>query len=226
MHLKAILIDIDDTLLDFRANAHLAMERAFSQFGLPFSEERFHLFEVRNLALWKRLERKELTKEELFRIRWKSILAEMQLNADAGAMEDAFRTELHRSAIPVDGARELLDYLSGRYRLFAASNGMFAQQQERLGLAGMLPYFEALFVSESVGAEKPSAAFFDACFLRMDGVAPSESLMIGDSVTADIQGAVAYGIPCIWFDRYQTMADPPGGVICSVHSLSEIKKII
>ena len=121
-----------------------------------------------------------------------------------------------------DGAAELVAKLSGTYRLCAASNGMRHQQVERLKKAGMYGAMEHVFVSETIGFEKPSAPFFDYCFRVLRDVKPEETLMIGDSVTADIKGALAYGIPCIWFDRYRTRATPPEGVLAAVQDLNEL----
>lgn len=219
---RVLFLDIDDTLLDFEANARLAMKEAFATFGLPFSETAFRVFEVRNLALWKRLEKKEITKQELFRMRWQTIFGELGLDAEPDAFETCFRTELENAAIPIPGAVELVTTLSGHYRLCAASNGMLRQQVNRLKKAGMYDAMEQVFVSESVGFEKPSARFFDACFQTLGDVRPTETLLVGDSVSADIEGALRYGIPCVWFDRYLTHAEPPSGVLGTIDSLNEL----
>lgn len=219
---KVLFLDIDDTLLDFEANARLSMKNAFEAFGLPFSEASFRLFEVRNLALWKRLERGEITKPELFHLRWRIIFSELGLSADPDAFETCFLQGLKNAVVPIPGAVELVASLSGKYRLCAASNGMLQQQVERLKKAGMYDAMEHIFVSESICFEKPSAPFFDHCFRILKDVRPDEALMIGDSVTADIEGALAYGIPCIWFDRYRTGNNPPDGVVGTVRSLNEL----
>lgn len=223
---KVVLIDIDDTLLDFRACAHQAVENCFRTFGLPFSEEAFQLFEVRNLALWKRLEKKEITKEQLFELRWQIILDELGLTADTEVFEWSFLHELGNASIPIPGALELLRYLSGKYRVCAATNGMLAQQTYRLKNACMLPYLEHVFASESFREEKPSAGFFDACFRVLNGVDVRETVLIGDSLSADISGALLYGLPCIWFNRYEEDRNPPEGVLRTVRTLDEIKQIL
>ena len=115
-------------------------------------------------------------------------------------MEDAFRIRLHESAVPVAGAREMLEHLHGKYRLCAASNGPYAQQVNRLRRAGMYDFFETLFISGQIGAEKPSTVFFDRCMERLPGVRPEQCLMIGDSLTADIAGGRAAGMHTCWFD--------------------------
>lgn len=223
LNCKLVLMDVDDTLLDFRANAYQAMERTFLQFGLPFSGDLFRLFEVRNLAFWKRLEKGELTKEQILELRWKTILEEMGLTADPSRIEDCFRISLGDASIPIPGALDVLKYLHQKYRVCAATNGMLEQQMGRLETAGMTPFIEHVFASESLGAMKPSRAFFDACFRLVPDVGPSEVVMIGDSISADIQGALDYGIPCIWFNRYGEDVIPPEGVAATVLNISEIR---
>ena len=186
-----LLFDIDNTLLDFTAGAMQSMEAIFLEAGLAYTPEMFGVFQTENDKLWARIERGELTIAGLRDVRWQTILACLGLEADGAAMEDAFRIRLHESAVPVAGAREVLEHLHGKYRLCAASNGPYAQQVNRLRRAGMYDFFETLFISGQIGAEKPSTVFFDRCMERLPGVRPEQCLMIGDSLTADIAGGRA-----------------------------------
>ena len=115
-----------------------AMEEIFREAGLPYAPEMFAVFQVENDKLWARIERGELTIAGLRDVRWQTILARLGLEADGAAMEDAFRVRLHESAVPVDGASDVLAQLYGKYRLCAASNGPYTQQVNRLRRAGML----------------------------------------------------------------------------------------
>lgn len=197
---RVLLFDIDNTLLDFTAGAMQSMEAIFLEAGLAYTPEMFGVFQTENDKLWARIERGELTIAGLRDVRWQTILACLGLEADGAAMEDAFRIRLHESAVPVAGAREALEHLHGKYRLCAASNGPYAQQVNRLRRAGMYDFFETLFISGQIGAEKPSAVFFDSCMERLPGVRPEQCLMIGDSLTADIAGGRAAGMHTCWFD--------------------------
>lgn len=160
---RVLLFDIDNTLLDFTAGAMQSMEAIFLEAGLAYTPEMFGVFQTENDKLWARIERGELTIAGLRDVRWQTILACLGLEADGAAMEDAFRIRLHESAVPVAGARETLEHLHGKYRLCAASNGPYAQQVNRLRRAGMYDFFETLFISGQIGAEKPSTVFFDHC---------------------------------------------------------------
>ena len=197
---RVLLFDIDNTLLDFTAGAMQSMEAIFLEAGLAYTPEMFGVFQTENDKLWARIERGELTIAGLRDVRWQTILACLGLEADGAAMEDAFRIRLHESAVPVAGARETLEHLHGKYRLCAASNGPYAQQVNRLRRAGMYDFFETLFISGQIGAEKPSTVFFDRCMEHLPGVRPEQCLMIGDSLTADIAGGRAAGMHTCWFD--------------------------
>ena len=142
----------------------------------------------------------ELTMDDLFYVRWQAILAHLGLEADGVEMEKEFRRLLHLTAIPVEGAEELLEYLHKKdYCLCAASNGPYEQQINRLKSADMLKYFDHCFVSEKIGADKPGKTVFDGCMRILPGVQPEECMMIGDSLTADIAGGKLYGMSTCWY---------------------------
>lgn len=156
---NVLLFDIDNTLLDFSAGAMQAMEKIFRAAGLPYEPEMFTVFLAENDKLWARIERGELTIAGLRDVRWQTILARLGLEADGAAMEDAFRIQLHESAVPVPGALDVLARLHGKYRLCAASNGPYAQQVNRLRRAGMLDLFERLFISGQLGRRSRAGCF-------------------------------------------------------------------
>ena len=113
--MKAIFIDIDNTLLDFDAYVRTTMEQGFAHFGLPaYHPEMYHTFTAENNKLWRQIEEGTLTFAELQKIRWNNVFAALGIHFDGPAFEHYFRAALHESAIPVPGAMELLQSLSGR----------------------------------------------------------------------------------------------------------------
>ena len=202
MSLRYIFIDIDNTLLDFDEHVRSTMREGFSRFGLKSYEPyMYDVFTQENNALWRSLERGEIDFDELVRVRWNSIFRALGIEYDGPEFEKYFRASLNESAIEVDGAHELLERLSRRFTLCAASNGPEHQQKNRLRLAGMDGFFSQCFISEALGASKPSPAFFDAAFASLPGVSPDECLMLGDSLTSDIAGGKAYGMKTCYFRR-------------------------
>ena len=231
MRIKAILIDVDNTLLDFDECVKAALRDGFAHFGLPpYREEMFPIFTRINNKLWHQIELGELTREELMKIRFDQVFEALGIDFDGVTFEDYFRQYLFDSAIHVDGALDLLQYLAGKYTVCAASNGPYQQQIHRLKNGGMYPYMAHCFISEQVGAEKPSAAFFDRCFetMRRDqpDLQPAEVLMIGDSLTADMAGGIAYGMPTCWYSRDGKTVPDDMAVDHVVKTLNEIKNIV
>ena len=154
--MQMIFIDIDNTLLDFDAYIRQTMREGFAHFGLkpyePYMEAVFHR---ENGKLWRQIEQGTLTFRELEEIRWNNVFRALNIDFDGQVFEKYFRAALYDSAIPVDGAIELLEALHGKYPLAVASNGPYDQQLHRLELAGMKRYFDWFFISERLGASKP-----------------------------------------------------------------------
>lgn len=199
---KAIFFDVDGTLLDFAAYSRHFLERACTRRGLPFSDELVRNFTEINDRLWKDIEKGALTRDELHRIRFKLVFEAAGIKCDRPDLVEAeFRKEIFDSAETFDGAREALDYLSKRYPLYVASNAQPEQQTARLEKAGLLGYFDGIFASGEIGADKPSREFWDKVFSRLGGVKPCETVLVGDSITADIAGGNDYGIKTCWFNN-------------------------
>ena len=229
---KVILIDIDDTVLSFQGYVREAMESGFAAFGIgPFEERMFPVFHEVNNKLWHRLEEGTLTFEELKKIRWNLVFEALGFHADGVKFEEYFRDRLFDSAIPVEGAMELLVYLKEKYVLCAASNGPYHQQVNRLKVGGMLPLFSHLFISEEIGYSKPSAEFFDVCMQRLnegqtEPISAKDVMIIGDSLSSDIAGGKGAGMQTLFFNPQKK--EVPQGITPDhvVFSLKEIREIL
>ncbi len=226
--IKTVFLDVDNTLICFQKSGVLAVKSTFEKNGINFSEEYMPAFFRTNERLWDLVEKGELTREEMYKIRFTKVIEALGIKttADTYKMEKDFRHALFDIAEPVDGAKELLEYLSKKYRLCIASNSIYAQQENRLKKVGFYQYFDKIFVSEKVGYSKPQKEFFDGCFAQLDGEKPEEVIMIGDSLTADIKGAREYGMKTIWYNHLKVI--PPKIKIYdyTVNSLLDIKHIL
>lgn len=225
--MKTVFLDIDNTLLDFDAYVKTSMIRGFRHFSLrEYEDWMYDVFVEENTKLWRRIEEGTLVFEELNKIRWNIVFARLDIDFDGVVFEHYFQEALNESAIPVEGAYELLEALHGKYMIAAASNGPSYQQNHRLQLSGMKKYFDYIVVSEDAGASKPSREFFDYAFKvlnegREEKITPADCLMIGDSVTSDIAGAVQYGMHACFYRR-----DPAKSCrIAGVHTADSLKQI-
>ena len=230
--IRVVFLDIDNTLLSFSGYVKEAMRDGFHLFGLPeYEESMFAVFEKINNGLWKQLERGELTFEKLIEVRWNRIFEALGISCDGIAFEKYFREKLHNSAVPEPGAIELLEWLYSRYALCVVSNGPYEQQMNRLRVGKMDGYFTDFFISSRVGAQKPSAEFFDFCFSALrekgfDGLCPEDVMIIGDSVSADIIGGKEYGMHTCLYAPGNEKAGEPSPAEYTVKSLAEIIRVL
>lgn len=223
---KAVFLDIDNTLLDFDACSEEAIRLGFEERGLRWEHGFYATFRRVNDALWQQLERGELTLEELYAVRFDRVFGAMGVRVDGAEFERGFRLRLHDLAIPMAGAGALLRALWGRYRLFAASNGPHEQQLNRLQSSGLLPFFEDVFTSQRMGYNKPGRNFFDACFALLPGLSPADCVMVGDSLTADIAGALDYGMDAIFLNPRALPLPPALSAAQSAATLEEVAALL
>ena len=202
--IKAVLIDIDNTLLSFDGYVKATLKEGFKRFELAEYEDwMYDVFTRINLNFWHGLEKGEVTFEDIERDRFNAVFKEIGIEYDGPTFEKYFRECLNDSAIVMDGAMELLRYLKGRYILCSASNGPYYQQTNRLRLASMLDFFDMHFISEEVGYSKPSEEFFKTVMERLnekEKILSSECVIIGDSITSDMTGGKRCGMVTCWFN--------------------------
>ena len=185
--IKAILLDIDNTLLDFDKCAKSSIILCCNKFNLTFSDEIFYTFKKVTRIVWDAIGKGELTKEELLKIRWKMIFDNLNISGiNPIDFEEEFRSQLFFAADEVDGATDIVKYLQKKYPLYIATNAPKNQQEERLKRAGLLQYMTDLFVSEEIGFYKPQKEYLDACFAKLPNLSKDEVLLIGDEIFADI----------------------------------------
>ncbi len=207
--IRAVLLDIDNTLLDFDAYVQTAMKEGFKQFGLgEYTSQTYQTFLSINGPLWHALERGEITYQELLQVRWNKVFAALGITFDGLTFEKYFKGRLFHTAIPEQGAEELLSHLQGRFVLATASNGPYEQQINRLKLAKMYDKFSHHFISEAMGVAKPAKEYFDYCLNKINQdqpnpILPHEVLMIGDSLTSDMAGAMHAGLKTCFYDKHK-----------------------
>ena len=195
-----VLLDLDDTILDFRKAEARALSRSLDEMSIPHDREVLARYNAINLRYWEGLERGELTRDQVLLGRFEQLLEEYGIRADAAELRDRYETNLSQGHFFVEGAEELLKRLSGKYRLFLVSNGTACVQKGRLESAGISPYFEEIFISQEIGADKPDPRYFEACFEKIRDFDRSRCIIVGDSLTSDILGGKNAGIATCWFN--------------------------
>ncbi|MBO4419946.1 MAG: YjjG family noncanonical pyrimidine nucleotidase [Oscillospiraceae bacterium] len=227
MRYESLLIDLDDTILDFGAGEAAAYSRALKEHGLTPTQALLDRYRAVNLSWWEKLERGEADRDAILVERHRQMFSELGLDLDPSAFERSYHRFLGLEHDFLPGARELLDYLKGRgYRLFLASNGVAETQYSRLAGAKIGPYFESLFISELAGCHKPDPAYFAWCFARIPGFDRKKTLMIGDSLTSDILGGIRAGIDTLWLNRKGQTPPPELRPTYETASLAQIREIL
>ena len=166
-----------------------------------------------NKALWKDLEQKKISKQDLVNTRFSRLFSHFGQEKDGSFLAQRYQFYLAQQGQTISGAHELLDSLIDRdYYLYAATNGITYIQTGRLEQSGIAPYFTEIFISEQLHTQKPDAEFYKkigACIPNFD---KNHALMIGDSLSADIQGGNNAGIDTIWYNPHhlenKTQAQP------------------
>jgi len=196
--IEFLLLDLDDTILDFHKAERIAIAKTISDFGVEATEAILARYHVINKAHWEMLERGELTRAEVLVNRFGVLFAELGVRVDAGAVAKVYEKNLSIGHYFLPGAREAVESLSKRFRLFLVSNGTASVQAGRMTSAGLYPFFEQVFVSQEIGFNKPARAYFDTCFARIPGFDKRRAIIVGDSLTSDIQGGINAGIATCW----------------------------
>lgn len=226
MNKKILLIDLDNTLIDFNECARHSIINAFGELGLEYTPNVFETFICENVKIWKRLEKGEITKSQLRANRWNIILGKLGIDFDGTILEEMFENGVAKGAYAVEGAYDLLDYLEGKYSLYIVSNGFRFVQESRLKIGNFEKYFDGVFVSEDIGIAKPAKEFFDYCFENINNPPKEDVILIGDSITADILGGINYGMDTIWFNKNNEPLPENINPTYTVNTLNEIKNIL
>lgn len=201
---STLLLDADNTIFDFtRAEAN-AIEITCKKHNITFSKDIGRLYSEINDALWKRLEKGEVTRNEIKIERFRQLKAKLSLTTSAEEMAQTYIKELSLQCPIIDGAEDALKTLSQRYSLYIVTNGNAPVQRSRMEKSGLSHYFKGVFISEELGCPKPEKQFFDKAFEAVEEKDRSKICIIGDSMSSDILGGINAGIDTCWFLMYES----------------------
>lgn len=222
---RFILLDVDGTLLDFKACEAQAFRRSLQDFGLPYSDEVYETYHKLNAELWKLHERQILTRDELLNTRFVKLFEQCGYDADGVDFERNFHVRLSEGAFLEPGAIKLLERLKvSPCETYIVTNGTLLTQERRLRESGIEVYAKKVFISEEIGCQKPLKEYFDCCFAQIPGFAQEDAIIVGDSLSADIQGGINAGIATCWYNpERKTVEDVVPDF--EAHSLDEVWQI-
>lgn len=221
-----LFLDMDDTILDFHKAEAVALRNTLKQFGVEPTDEVCALYSQINKGWWERLERKEVTRQQLQVGRFADLFDQLGVVADAVACAPCYMKNLGIGHYFLPGAEEAVAALSKKYRLYLASNGELNTQKSRIASADIAQYFEKIFISGEIGVDKPDKRFFEGCFDQIPDFDPKRALMVGDSLTSDIQGGKNAGIPTCWVNPAHKPARPDIQPDYQIESITQLEALL
>ncbi len=197
---EILFLDMDDTILDFKKAEKIALCKTLEAFSLAPTQEVCARYSEINQLHWERLERKEITREQVILGRFEMLFEEYGIPGNPREVAHRYTENLAIGHYFLPGAEDAVKSLSQKYRLFLSSNGTTWVQKSRIQSAGIAPYFENIFISQEIGVNKPDRGFFDGCFRQIPDFAPHKAMIVGDSLTSDILGGKNAGIATCWIN--------------------------
>ena len=172
------------------------------------------------------LERGEITRDALKTSRYRKLFDRYGFNASEFEAAKTYEVLLGIGHYYIDGAHELLEEMQGKYDLYIVSNGTTSVQKGRIASSDIENFVKGIFISQEIGVNKPAKEFFDACFAQIEDKDRNASVIIGDSLTSDIQGGINAGITSIWFNPHGKENNTGIRPDYEIRSLAEIPALI
>ena len=225
---KYLLWDIDGTILDFKAAENAAVKTLFKKYNIgECSDEMIEQYSKINDKYWQALERGEMTKPQILVGRFAEFFESIGVDTSIATDFNAdYQVTLGDFVVFEKDAVEVLKAEKGKFRLIAVTNGTKIAQTKKLRTSGLIDVFDAVYISEDVGVEKPNKEYFDAVF-EAEGITDlSEVLIIGDSLTSDIKGGNNAGIDTCWYNKLKAENTKGVNITYEIAELKEIEKVI
>ena len=224
--IRNVLLDLDDTLFDFGKCERMALIETFTEIGIKPSEKIVSEYSEINDMYWKRLERKEVTRQQVLTGRFQTLFSKFGIFFSGEEANEIYKNKLGEQSFFIDGAIDLLNELQKDYDLYIVSNGTATVQDSRIERAKIAKYFKKIFISERMGVNKPDSLFFQKCFEHIRNFKKEETVIIGDSLSSDIKGGENAGIRAIWYNPKALENHTGIGVWKEVKELAEMPDIL
>lgn len=179
-----------------------------------------------NVELWAAVERGECTPQQVRTRRFERLVVEAKLDADPHVMADTFVNELGTHGDLYSGARCVIEQLSEHSSLALVTNGLSEVQRTRIDRLGIGQYFDAVIISAEIGYAKPGAEIFDHAFEQLNYPSKDTAVMVGDSLSSDIQGGKNYGIATCWYNRLGKAATLSDSISHEISRLEELLSLV
>lgn len=227
MKYSILLFDADNTVLDFDKSEEQALQRSFALCGLHFDINVLSVYRRNNIAQWQKYERGEITRDEVLSSRFELTLQELNIvGCNIDKLAEEYEKYLHFGFFKMPHAEEVLQKLQTNCRLYIVSNGVLSIQNSRMNGSGLEKYFITRFISEEIGCPKPNKQFFDVCFSRIPNFCKQQTLIIGDSLSSDIQGGKNAEIDTCWYNPFGAKNNTDCAPTYEISDLRQLLEIV
>ena len=225
MKYEILLMDLDDTLLDFGANEEQALKKLFTGFGHSYNDRILSVYNTVNKTLWAAYEKGDISLRQVLDHRFSDTMEQLGLYINGALWEEEYRRLLALGFQTMPDAIEVCRSLSAEHRLFIITNGITETQLARIEGAGLGQFFERIFISQQLGFQKPSREFFEAVADGISGFQKEKAMVVGDSLSSDIKGGVDFGVDTCLFSPNYTEGSETGGSTYVIKTLKELPAI-
>lgn len=227
MKYEVIIFDADETLFDFKKSEREALRCTMIEFDIEYDEE-YHLnvYKDINTAIWKEFEDGLITQKELKAERFKRLSDRLNAGFDEFEFAKSYMKSLSYGSFLYDDSMDLVESLHKDYRLIIITNGLSDVQDNRIRKSIIARYFADIVVSEEVQVSKPDSRIFEHALNNIKYTDKSKVLMVGDSLTSDIQGGINFGIDTCWFNPNKIVNETEIKPTYEISNLMELKDIL
>lgn len=221
-----VLLDADMTIWDFNASEKCALRDVTAWLGVTLTGEMEDYYHRVNAGYWRRFDLKEVTREQLTAGRFADYIAYLGVEADPAEVNHRYEQALGEYSIMLPGALEMVRKLAEAYPLYIVTNGLHTAQTGRFEKSPVKPYISGLFISQDMDCQKPEREFFEKVFAAVGVSDRTKYVLVGDSLTSDIQGGINAGIDTVWYNPGRKPRDPKCLPTYEAHTMDEVLKIL
>lgn len=227
MKYEVIIFDADDTLFDFKKSEKEAFKNAMLNLNIEYDED-YHLkiYKEINTGIWKEFEQGLITQEKLKVERFKRLSDKLKIPFDEINFAKSYMEHLANASFLFDDSIELIENLNKSYKLSIVTNGLTAVQDKRIRKSDVAKYFDAIIISEEILISKPDPKIFEHTLNHMKFSDKSKVLMVGDSLTSDIQGGINFGIDTCWYNPKKLKNETSIKPTYEISNFDELKSLL
>ncbi len=225
MRYKWVLFDADGTLFDYDKAEATALRKTLGEFGCGYKARYVEAYRQINREIWREFEQGRISQRRLRTRRFELLFEDIGVVCDPDRFSTRYLLHLATGTDLIEGAAEVARWLHGKVGLVLITNGIPDVQRPRFTRSELSDYFAGIVISEEVGAAKPDPKIFDAAFQVMNWPNKAEVLIVGDSLTSDINGGNSYGIDTCWFNPRQDPYTEDSRGLFEIRDLRELLKL-